>query len=290
MYELVKINENNYYIQSPAKIGVFKLNETDVILIDSGNDKDAGKKIKKILTENGWNLKAIFNTHSHADHVGGNRYLEENFGCEIFTHGIEVDLTRHTILEPSLLYGANPISELKHKFLMATPSNAQEILNTYGMEILNLKGHSFDMIGFKTKDGVAYIGDAFLSENTLGKYKISYIWNIKQYLQTLENLKTLSADYFVPSHCDVTQNITSLIQVNINTVFEIADSIEKICQTPLNFEAILEKVFEQYNLKMTFEQYALVGSTVKSYLTYLKEEGRIAAFIEENKLLFKKVQ
>ena len=43
MYELVQVSENCYYIQSPAKIGLVKLSETEVCLIDSGNDKDAGK-------------------------------------------------------------------------------------------------------------------------------------------------------------------------------------------------------------------------------------------------------
>ena len=44
MYELIQAAKNSYYIQSPAKIGLVKLNETEVCLIDSGNDKDAGKK------------------------------------------------------------------------------------------------------------------------------------------------------------------------------------------------------------------------------------------------------
>ena len=76
MYELIAVTENSYYIQSPAKIGLVRLNDTDVCLIDSGNDKDAGRKIKKLLDANGWTLKAIYNTHSNADHIGGNRYLQ----------------------------------------------------------------------------------------------------------------------------------------------------------------------------------------------------------------------
>ena len=35
MYELVQAKGDSYYIQSPAKIGVFRLNETAVCLIDS---------------------------------------------------------------------------------------------------------------------------------------------------------------------------------------------------------------------------------------------------------------
>ena len=75
MYELIQVSENCYYIESPARIGLVRLNETDVCLIDSGSDKDAGRKVRQHLDKNDWRLTAIYNTHSNADHVGGNQYL-----------------------------------------------------------------------------------------------------------------------------------------------------------------------------------------------------------------------
>ena len=51
MYELIQVSEKCYYIQSPAKIGLVRLNDKDVCLIDSGNDKDAGRKVRQILDE-----------------------------------------------------------------------------------------------------------------------------------------------------------------------------------------------------------------------------------------------
>ncbi|MEW9078343.1 hypothetical protein [Terrisporobacter glycolicus] len=53
MYELVQVGENTYYINCPVKIGIYKISDKDVCLIDSGNDKDAGRKINKLLNENG---------------------------------------------------------------------------------------------------------------------------------------------------------------------------------------------------------------------------------------------
>ena len=76
MFDLNQVGERSYYINCPAKIGIYKSNDTDVYLIDSVNDKDAGRKVRKILSENGWNLKGIINTHSNADHIGGNKYLQ----------------------------------------------------------------------------------------------------------------------------------------------------------------------------------------------------------------------
>ena len=75
MYELKQISEKCYYIDCPAKIGVYVRDKDNVFLVDSGNDKDAGRKVRQILDKNGWHLAAILNTHSNADHIGGNRYL-----------------------------------------------------------------------------------------------------------------------------------------------------------------------------------------------------------------------
>ena len=75
MYELINAAGGSYYIQSPAKIGLVELGGGKVCLIDSGSDKDAGRKVRQILDANAWTLEAIYNTHSNADHIGGNRYL-----------------------------------------------------------------------------------------------------------------------------------------------------------------------------------------------------------------------
>ena len=64
---------------------------------------------------------------TNADHIGGNRYLQGQTGCMIYAPGIDCTFTRHPILEPSLLYGGYPCKELRHKFLMAQESDAQEL-------------------------------------------------------------------------------------------------------------------------------------------------------------------
>ena len=66
MFELNQITDRTYYIQSPAKIGLVLLDGGEVCLIDSVNDKDAGRKLRQILDKNGWKLRAIYNTHSNA--------------------------------------------------------------------------------------------------------------------------------------------------------------------------------------------------------------------------------
>ena len=78
--------------------------------------------------------------------------------------------------------------------------------------------------------------------------------------------KSLQAKMFVPAHTAASEDIADLAQYNINKVLEIADKITSICKEPLCFEAILKKLFTDCGLTMNFEQYVLVGSTVRSYL------------------------
>ena len=292
MYELIQISEHDYYIQSPAKIGLVKLNDTEVCLIDSGNDKDAGRKVRKLLDEHEWTLKAIYNTHSNADHIGGNKYLQGQTGCKIYAPGIECDFTRHPILEPSLLYGGYPCKDLRHKFLLAQESDAEYLTKETlpeGFELIPLPGHFFDMAGFRTPDDNVYLADCLSSRETLEKYQIGFIYDVAAYLNTLEKVKTLKARLFVPAHAEAAEDITELAQYNIDKVNEIADKIVSLCKEPLGFEVILQRLFTEYGLVMNFEQYVLVGSTVRSYLAWLKDTGRLNAVFEKNLLLWEKI-
>jgi len=292
MYELIQVSEQSFYIQSPAKIGLVKLNEQDVCLIDSGNDKDAGRKVRQLLDANGWRLTAIYNTHSNADHIGGNKYLQGQTGCKIYAPGIDCAFTRHPVLEPSFLYGGFPCKELRHKFLMAQESDAQELTQAClpgGFEIIPLPGHFFDMVGFRTADDVVYLADCLSSRETLDKYQIGFIYDVAAYLNTLETVKSLRGKMFVPAHAAATEDVADLAQYNIDKVLEIADKITGICQEPFCFETILQRLFTDYGLTMNFEQYVLVGSTVRSYLAWLKDTGRLNALFENNMLLWQRV-
>ena len=292
MYELTQVSEHCCYIQSPAKIGLVRLEGQDVCLIDSGNDKDAGRKVRQHLDRNGWRLTAIFNTHSNADHIGGNQYLQKQTGCKIYAPGIDRDFTEHPILEPSFLYGGYPPKDLRHKFLLAQPSDALPLTDAVlpeGMEAIALPGHFFDMVGFRAPEGVVYLADCLSSRETLAKYRIGFLYDVKAYLETLEMVKAMEASLFVPAHAEPTEDIAPLAQYNIDTVLEIAEAIRAICAEPRTFEEVLQALFLKYELTMNFEQYVLVGSTVRSYLAWLRDEGTLDVLFEDSRLLWKRI-
>jgi glyoxylase-like metal-dependent hydrolase (beta-lactamase superfamily II) len=175
---------------------------------------------------------------------------------------------------------------------MAQESDARELTPETvpdGFEIIPLPGHFFDMVGFRTPDDVVYLADCLSSRETLQKYRIGFIYDVEAYIRTLETVGTMSAKMFVPAHAEATENIAELAEYNRAQVFAVADKILELCGEPLCFEHILQRLFAAYSLTMNFEQYVLVGSTVKSYLSWLKDRGRLTAVFDQNMLLWQRV-
>lgn len=289
MYELVHVTGSTYYIDCPAKMGLYIGDGGSAVLIDSGNDKEAGKKALKIIEGQNWTLRCIVNTHSNADHIGGNRLIQQRTGCKIFAHQIEAAFTEYPILEPSFLYGGYPPKDLRGKFLLAQESVTSPFADPdfpQELTVIDLPGHFFTMTGFRTPDDVVFLADCLSSRQTLEKYGISFIYDVEAYLNTLETVSHMRAKRFVPSHAEETEDIVPLARLNIQKVRETADKICKLCQTPVSFETILKSLFDDYGLTLDFSQYALVGSTVRSYLSYLRAQGRIVPIFTENRLLW----
>ena len=289
--ELIQVGEKTYYIKNPTNIGIYKISENEIYLIDSGNDKDAGRKILKIIEENNWKIQGIINTHSNADHISGNKIIQDRATRKIFAKDIEKTFVEFPILESSFLYGGYPFKNLRNKFLLAKPSNVIQIQDNLpeGLEHFSLKGHFFDMIGIKTSDNIYFLADSLFSDETITKYHLFFIYDIKEYLNTLDFLSTLDAKLYIPSHCEATQDISYLIKINKNKIEEISNKIYNICENEKTFEEILKYIFDEYNLIMNENQYVLVGSTIKSYLSYLYDNNKLSYEFKNNKMLWKKI-
>lgn len=284
--ELTKLGEKTYCIQNPANIGIYKLDDEKICLIDTGNDKESGRKILKIINEQNWQVECIINTHSNADHVGGNKFIQDRTNCKILSSKKETAIINNPELEPALLYGAMPLNELNNKFLLAKESDCQVIDNNLpeGLEYFTLKGHFIDMIGIKTSDNIYFLGDSIFSEETINKYHIFFIYDVEKYLQTLDFLETLNGTFYIPSHVKPLTDLKELIKLNKNKIIEICNAILNACQNPITTEEIIKKIFDTYNLEININQYALLGSTIKSYLTYLNNQNRVEYFFKDNLL------
>ena len=78
MYELIQLTERTYYIKSPTNIGLFRLDEKNVCLIDSGNDKDAGRRIRQVLDANDVGYRSIDTAQAYGNEEGVGAALAES--------------------------------------------------------------------------------------------------------------------------------------------------------------------------------------------------------------------
>lgn len=290
MFQLVQAGDRTYYIDNENIMGIYRLNAVDVCLIDTGNGRKAGEKIQAILEQQGWELKFIINTHTHIDHLGGNDYLMNIWNCPAYATNIGNAFANYEYMEPAYMYGGTACRELNRVFRHPGPIGFKDIEEfdlPEGLEYILLPGHTFGMIGIRTSDNVWFIGDSVLNSICLEKYQMGYLVDIEGYLDTLDLLETLEGKLFIPAHGDVVKDIRPLARGNRENIRKNIQVILDICRDGKGIDLILKNVFDHYGIPCNVIQYALIGSTVRCYLSYLQDNGKLACYAEDNILKWK---
>jgi len=259
---------NSFMIPGPVNIGIYS-KAGEAVIIDSGNDSDAGKKIKRLLVDNDLTLKSIINTHSNADHIGGNAYLQKHYNCDIIATEIESTVINHTLFEPMFLYGAYPFKSLRNKYVQAKDSNVTkmikpgDMITTHGhtFRTVDLSGHFWSCIGIHTDDDVVYLGDSIFSEFIIEKYGFFFMYHVQQFLDSLDVLSTYEAKYYVPSHADLSTDISGLVELNRKRVYENAELIYDLLSEPKGIDMLFKDVAQKLRINGNPTQYMIKDRT-----------------------------
>jgi glyoxylase-like metal-dependent hydrolase (beta-lactamase superfamily II) len=247
-----------------------------VILFDSCIDESVARKIDKNLSKN---ISAIVNSHSHADHIGGNHYFQKKYNCSIYVHPSELSFLHRPDLEPSLLNGGFSAQLNSSKFICAKPSYAtalnEEFLLKHNITSVELFGHSPGLTGF-IADGVFYIGDGIFSEEVILKHKVLYLYDAEGYNDSLAKIANADFDKAIFCHKGMLdkEDITSLIKINQNHILEIKEILLNIIDATKE-DIIMEAFINKLDLHVGAELYLLIFSTIKGYLSMMKKEGLI---------------
>lgn len=287
MYELHHLKGNTYYIDGVTNVGLYKLNDTDCVLIDCGH-KEEGPVLESLLRRYKLKLKYIVNTHSHADHSGANLYLMKQTGCMVVTSRIERAFLRDSKLDIGFLYGGYPLDEYDSRLMHIDDQKEIYSLKELPRDLysFNLPGHHYGMIGIRTPDGVHFVADSIVSKALLDTQHVVLIYDVKGYLETLDFLKTLDGNIIVPAHAEVTTEISDLVEYNRSQIYKNMDLIINYLDKERTVEDVTAYVFNYYDLKISYNKYMIITSTIKSYLSYLSNEGKIKNYFKNNKLVF----
>ncbi len=313
--KLKQIGEKTYYIENDTNIGIYMTGPDRVCLIDTGHRED-GEKIDKIISEQGWTIDFIINTHTHIDHIGGNEYLMSKYGIPTYCTDIDMAFAHYSDLEPSYMNGGRPGSKLRHVFRHPgkigfkaiediTPEGVSEVDGPLrGLSWMPLKGHTFGMIGIKTSDDIWFLGDSYLSKSYMEKRNFAYLCDVEEYMANLEMLKNLDGKLFVPSHGLAEEDITEILQLNVENQQMLIDAVKEACSGGKNtgkddlqedfrgvgLDRILQQMYEVTMLRNNEANHVLLSSTVKCYLTYLEDRGEIECGFEDNVMVWKIVK
>ena len=97
------------------------------------------------------------------------------------------------------------------------------------------------------------------SEHTFDKYKLTYLYDVEKFLQTLDAVASLQGRLFIPAHVAPFEDAASIVERNRRWVYETGDCIVGLLQTPRTFETLLKAIFDRYDLQMTFGQHTLLA-------------------------------
>lgn len=287
---LVKLAGDVFYLPGRTNIGVV-VRDDWCILVDSGLDDDSARKALRTVEREGLRVRYLVNTHSHADHIGGNRFIVKRSGAMVLAPEIEASFVEHPILEPLTLYGAYPPMEMRGKFIMAKPTKVSRTFSEgvdeeLGLEYVALPGHSINLHGVAAS-GVLFLGDALFPENLMEKYGIIYHLNVGEAVESMKKLRETRYSLYVPSHAPHTSDVEGLVEKNVSHVEKVRDKVVEVLGRLRSLEEVVSDVLDAMGVKVpSLPLYHLYSSTIKSYLTWLCDDGVIRCMVKDGRVSY----
>lgn len=286
--KLIIVKGGSGYCSERLSIGVHVKNGI-ATLIDSGIDDNTAKAVDKMLKENNLTLGAIINTHSHADHCGGNSYFQKHYpDVQIYSTAHEKHFIEEPINEPRCFcQGAHPHDGLRNKFLEAKKSRVTHVIEPYEDQaieingerftIVTLPGHTPGMVGVITPDNVFYAGDAIFGAETLAKHGVLFYTHIDDTLKSLQKIALLKVDACVFYHGGLSQeNLAATVALHEARILANVELVHQIiARKPTCLDKLTQKVMQHYQLADTVTQYTLTETCVRAFLSHLEAHKKI---------------
>lgn len=301
---IIQLSKSVYCLLGHTNVGII-VDNSEIILVDSGLNSENASEIDKLI-QNIFNKKisAIINTHSNADHAGGNKFFSEKYNCKIYATSKEAAFLENPYLESAIIWGAHPFDKIRTSYFECEKSIATDLVNEKSqiklnngtiIKFISLPGHFIDMIGILITDidkkNTIFLGDSIFGAQMIVKYSISYILNISEFIKTLDKITNIKSDFYIPSHGTIItsqEEINRVAQMNKNEIDKIQNYLLSICSSPMQFDDILANVFNQYHIRTTESQIVLIGSTIKNHLTDLYYNKKMQIICKEGRMYWQK--
>ncbi len=291
--QLNHIVGNTYFLDGDSAVGVYVFPDNTCLLVDSGPGEARAKKIMEVIDREGLQVQTIFSTHAHADHSGGNAYIQAQTGCSIMASAMAAAIIENPLFGPAMLYSAYPLRVLKSRALMPQPSKVDQIIqagplhiNNENFIILDLPGHSIGQLGLVNPDGVAFLGDSLMHEEMLSDYPFLYMVDIDSQLQTIEYIKQNCWPKVFLTHGGLVDDLQANVSNNQQRIDDIIVQIMTLLKTSSSREQVVADLIKHFKIGVNSGQYYLVASTASAFLSYLCHQKRVRSKVEEGVMKF----
>jgi glyoxylase-like metal-dependent hydrolase (beta-lactamase superfamily II) len=286
MSQLVFLNPRAAYLHGTNNLGVITCAPGRAIAVDTGIDKEAARLLRRACEAAGLQIVATLLTHHHADHVGGNDYLERNIaGLTCYAPRREAPFIEDPYLEPSYLsYGAAPIAPLRNRFVMATPSIVHQriepgalTIESVTLQIVAIPGHSVAQVAVVVDD-VCFAADGFFGAAVLHKYGLPYAHDVLAQVASFDVVRALDVTHWIPGHGELQTpaTIDATLAANRDAVAQGMTLVREACATPLSLQQIVARVQQRLGLQSSaLAQYAVFASGVSAYVTALHAQDAL---------------
>jgi hydroxyacylglutathione hydrolase len=297
--EIIKVKGNTFCIDTGMTyIPFYKINDEDIIMMDTGWKVGEREGIEELLEKNNYRVVGIICSHAHIDHIGNNSYLKNKYNCIIAMPAYEALVCSSTV-NLKVYYSTRTLTNVAEHFghmVCETDimiSDNQDIIYVCGIKfkILHTPGHSPAHICIITPDNAAYVGDALISYEVMKGAKMPYAFILKEDLKSKTKLFDLKCSKYVVAHKGMYDDITKLINDNIDFYKNRAERIYDAIDSAMTMEDIMKSVIKSFNIHVkTVDKYALIERMLRPYVEYLNETGRIELIMEDGFLKYTKVQ
>lgn len=299
---LKKIKGNTFYIDmGKTNIPFYKIDNKKIIMLDSGFNKIDREKIQNVLDSNDLQPVGIICSHAHADHAGNNMYLKKKYDCiiamsecEAFICNSESNLKFYYNNQYNT-YTTYDIRDHLEYMVCETDiiiGEEQHCVELCGIKfgIIHTAGHSPGHICIVTPDNVAYLGDALISHEVIKNAKMPYTYNLSEDLKSKASLYNLKCEKYIVAHKGIYQDITKLIEDNINLYRNIAARLYNIIEGTMTMEHIIKNAIESFNICVNNTlKYIMVDKVLRLYIEYFCEIRMVKMEIKDGFLKYSKV-
>lgn len=284
--EMLHVLGNTYAaVGSTALLPIYKLNERDIVLIDTGYAKLDRAGLVNLLDGSGLVPKYVLCSHAHFDHTGNVRYLQERYGAKailsLIEAGISVNPDSYRANYVALTYGKSRELFLEECFtadrvLRETDTSLELDGRTFG--ILPLPGHSAGHLGFVTPDGAAYVGDCLISQSEIDGAKLPTSMFIARDLERKAYLKTTDYPVYILAHKEVVRReaLEGLIDRNIGFIQSKRTELLEVLEDGMTFSEWIGAFCQRENVRTHNElKFSIVERNFSNFVSWLTDSGAV---------------